>query len=106
MTRGIRSTTNGDERVACVNGAVRALREDGVATMAECIRLDRNCADACALTARLLARASRFTREVVQMCAQVCQACATECARHKHDHCQECAQACKHCADECLRLAA
>lgn len=91
---------------ACEHCASACLREDDVAAMAECIRLDRDCADACALTARLLARASRFTHEVAQMCAQICQACAAECAQHKHDHCQECAQACKHCADECLRLAA
>ena len=91
---------------ACEHCASACLREDDVAMMAECIRLDRDCADVCALTARLLARGSRFGSELLPVCAQICQACAAECARHQHAHCQECAQACTRCAEECLRLAA
>ena len=92
--------------MACENCASACLREPDVAMMAECIRLDRDCADVCVLTARWLARESDSARELLQMCAKVCKACAAECAQHKAAHCQECAQACTHCAEECLRLAA
>ncbi|ECX3894299.1 four-helix bundle copper-binding protein, partial [Salmonella enterica] len=34
------------------------------------------------------------------------KACAEECARHDHDHCQNCARACSQCADACLKMAA
>lgn len=91
---------------ACEHCASACLREPDVAAMAECMRLDRDCADACAFATRLLVRASGFTRDAMQVCARLCQACAAECARHSHAHCQECAQACQHCAEECLRLAA
>lgn len=92
---------------ACEHCASACLREQDVAAMAECIRLDRDCVDACALAARSIARASDYAREALQMCALICKACAAECARHKHHaHCQECAQACAQCAEECLRLAA
>jgi hypothetical protein len=39
------------------------------------------------------------------LCADVCEACGGECARHAQDHCQACARACRHCAEECRRMA-
>jgi hypothetical protein len=40
------------------------------------------------------------------LCATICTACADECAKYEHDHCQECAKACRHCAEECSKMAA
>ncbi|HEX6334710.1 MAG TPA: four-helix bundle copper-binding protein [Flavisolibacter sp.] len=39
-------------------------------------------------------------------CADICEKCTIECAKHQTEHCQECAQACKGCADECSKMAA
>ncbi len=67
--------------------------------MAECIQRDRDCADVCALTARLLLRGSALT--AAALCAEACARCAEECAKHDHDHCQQCAEACRQCEAAC-----
>jgi hypothetical protein len=33
--------------------------------------------------------------------AEICQACADECGKHSHGHCQTCAAACQQCAMSC-----
>lgn len=77
------------------------LKEDHVKMMAECMRLDRDCADICGLVASFSSRESRFTKELIQLCAEICQACGDECQKHDHDHCQECAKVCHECAEVC-----
>ena len=37
-------------------------------------------------------------KAVCALCAEICQKCGDECARHKMDHCQQCAEACRNCA--------
>lgn len=86
---------------ACEHCATSCLAEEHVQHMAGCIRLDRDCADICALTARLVARGSVHARHIMKECIEVCQLCQNECAKHNDDHCQQCAAACKACADAC-----
>ena len=83
---------------ACEHCATACLQEADVQMMARCIRLTRDCADVCALTARLVARGSDHTAHLLPACAESCRACAEECAQHAHRHCQECAEACRRCA--------
>ena len=64
-----------------------------------------DCAAVCRLVAALIARDSRFTREMYLLCASVCEATAAECEKHTADHCQTSAELCRTCADECRRLA-
>lgn len=66
--------------------------------MAECVRLNRDCAEICWLAAGLMSRGSRFAGVICELCAEVCEACGRECGKHKHDHCQQCADACRNCA--------
>ena len=59
--------------------------------MIECIRL---CEDVVELGETVLAtvpRNSRFSNEIVATFQRAAQACAQECGRHRHAHCQECA---------------
>ncbi|RYE49654.1 MAG: four-helix bundle copper-binding protein, partial [Sphingobacteriales bacterium] len=50
---------------------------------------------------------SSKSKELCSLCADICEACGNECAKHKHmEHCQECAAACKACAEECRKMAA
>lgn len=86
---------------ACENCATECLNEDDPRHLAECIRLDRDCADICALTARLVARSSAQAGAMLQLCAQVCKACEAECRKHDHDHCRKCAEACQECHRQC-----
>lgn len=70
--------------------------------MTRCIRLDRDCAEICKLTASALARNSESARVLLQACADICRECGAECARHSHmDHCRQCAEACKACEEAC-----
>lgn len=91
---------------ACDHCATACLQEPGVAAMARCIALDMDCAALCRLAAGFMARGSHHAQEVCRLCADLCEACGTECGRHSHDHCQDCAQACQRCAEECRRMAA
>ncbi len=86
---------------ACEHCATACLSEEDVKMMARCIALDRDCADICALTARLVARGSEHGRHLLRECAEICKMCGDECARHQHPHCQECAAACRRCEEAC-----
>ena len=83
---------------ACEHCSTACLQGADVQMMARCIRLTRDCADVCALTARLVARGSDNAALLLQACAESCRACAEECAQHAHRHCHECAEACRRCA--------
>jgi len=75
--------------------------------MAACIQSDMECAAICYASAQLMSLGSTKAKEICRLCADICEACGNECARHTHSrHCQECAQACKECADECRKMAA
>lgn len=86
---------------ACENCMDSCLGEEDVKMMVKCIRLDRDCAKICALTASFVATHSDYARQIVKQCAEICRACAEECGKHEHDHCQECAQACRECVEAC-----
>jgi hypothetical protein len=73
--------------------------------MAECIRLDIDCAKMCWCAAGYMSRGSQFARDICRICAEICDACGAECEKHEHDHCQRCAKACKRCAEECRKMA-
>ncbi|WP_367114354.1 four-helix bundle copper-binding protein [Deinococcus sp.] len=91
---------------ACEECATACLSEPHIDMMRGCIRLDRDCADVCAMTARLLMRGSDLHAQACALCAEACAACAAECAQHHHDHCQRCAEACRRCEEACRKLAA
>ncbi|MDB5234299.1 MAG: ferredoxin [Hymenobacter sp.] len=88
---------------ACEWCATSCLQEQDVKMMVSCISLDRDCADICALTARLVARGSQHGMHLLRECVEVCKACADECEKHgtHMQHCQECAEACRRCEQEC-----
>ena len=69
----------------------------------ECALLCRDCADICSLCARFEARGSQFVYDLHDLCAEICKACAIECAKHAahHNSFKECAIACKKCAAIC-----
>jgi hypothetical protein len=93
--------------IACDHCAVACLHEPDPKPMARCIALDMDCAAACRLAVSYMARDSALAGALCAFCADVCEACGAECARHdKMAHCRECAEACSRCADECRRMAA
>ena len=78
--------------------------------LARCIRLNLDCADACAATGRIVARQTEpelaLVRAALEACAAACRACAEECERHAahHEHCRVCAEECRRCEEACNDL--
>jgi hypothetical protein len=89
---------------ACEHCASACLHEANAAELAECVRLDRDCAALCWLAAAFLSRGSPYVEDLCRLCAAYCDLCATECGRHEPEHCRQCAAACRHCAEECRRM--
>lgn len=90
---------------ACNHCFDACLQEDDVQMMAGCIRLDRECADMCGYLEQAITRKSPFVKELASVCAIICEACAAECEKHDHEHCQQCAKACFDCAEACRTAA-
>ena len=89
---------------ACDDCSTACLNEPDVRSMAECVRLDLDCAAICRLAAGYMARGSARATEVCRLCAAICEACAAECQKHEADHCQRCAAACRACAAKCREM--
>jgi hypothetical protein len=92
--------------VACNHCAASCLQEQDVKMMARCIALDMDCAQICALASAAMARGSEHARAICALCADICQSCGDECAKHNMAHCQQCAKACLQCAKECRQMSA
>ncbi|MFF5234982.1 four-helix bundle copper-binding protein [Dactylosporangium sp. NPDC000521] len=96
--------------LTCTACADACLGEESVDRLARCIRLDLDCADVCAVTARMLSRHTGADAAViqaqVQACAAACRACADECTHHAamHQHCRLCAEACRRAEQACRDL--
>ena len=93
----------------CEHCATACLGEADPKSMADCIQLDRYCADLCRLTAAFMARADgkigdSIAHRLCALCAEVCDECATECRKHDNEHCKRCAEACEACAKACREM--
>jgi hypothetical protein len=91
--------------IACNHCSTACLLEQDVKMMARCIALDMDCAAICELATAAMARGSEQVQGICALCADICDACGEECAKHQMAHCQECAAACRRCAEECRRMA-
>lgn len=85
----------------CHHCAVSCLAEENVAMMTRCIQLDMECAAICAATAQVLSMAGTQGKEMAMICAQICDNCSMECAKHDNRHCRECSDICHNCANQC-----
>ncbi|MGU2420668.1 four-helix bundle copper-binding protein [Burkholderia cenocepacia] len=93
-----------DCAAACYHCATACLNESEVAQLADCIKLDLDCAAFCRLASGAMARGSGQTKALCSSCANICEACAAECEKHPHEHCKECALACRRCTQECRSM--
>lgn len=74
--------------------------------LTRCIALDIECAAICRTSAQFMSLNSDHANALCQLCADVCNECASECEKHDMDHCRECAEMCRRCAEECSSMAA
>lgn len=92
---------------ACTSCADACLGEDMVQSLAQCIRLNMDCADVCAATGSVATRRTGSNVEVIrlmlQACVASCRLCTEECEGHakEHEHCRICAEACRRCEKSC-----
>lgn len=85
----------------CNKCMMACLGETNVNMMAECIKLDMDCAQFCSVTAAFVARNSDHAIHLLNECAEICTKCAEECGKHQEEHCQRCAEMCRKCAIAC-----
>lgn len=88
----------------CNHCATSCLQEKDIKMMAICIQLDMECAAICYAAAQLMSLGSKQAAAICKLCADLCEACSAECAKHDNVHCKECADACKACVDECRKM--
>ena len=91
----------------CNHCAAACLDEQDVKMLANCIKLDIDCAEICTLAAGFVARGSTHAAHILAECAEICNACADECekhAQHGMQHCKDCAEACRKCAEACAQM--
>lgn len=81
------------------------LQMEGSSHRKEQLRLLRDCADICTLTAKYIARCSFFAKSIACLCAQICEVCGQHCLQHPDEQSQICGQICCHCAQECNAFA-
>jgi hypothetical protein len=97
---------------ACTSCADACLGEEMAAQLAQCIRLNVDCADVCIATGSVASRRTGtnelIMKRMIEICAEACRLCGDECAKHaaQHEHCRICADACRHCEQACREAAA
>jgi hypothetical protein len=84
--------------------ARECLKENGVSSMKNCIKLAWDCADFCNLATTILNRISDRKRFIIETCIEVCTECADECEKFDREYCQKCANACRLCVDHCRQF--
>ena len=85
---------------ACERCADACLEEPGSEHI-DVLRLDRDCADLCTITARFIGRGSAYAQDLLLLCTSLCKACEKECRKHDDPLFQECAAACRECRLNC-----
>ena len=85
----------------CNHCASSCLGEERVQMMAQCIQLDMECAAICYATAQVLSVGGSQAKAMAMICAQICDDCSLECAKHDNQHCRECSDICHNCANQC-----
>lgn len=69
------------------------------------IRLLRDCAETCLMSAAMMSRGSIFHKQHCALCADVCRACAKSCDQvGKEAQMQSCADACRRCEQSCRKM--
>ncbi|SDE12986.1 four-helix bundle copper-binding protein [Sporomusa acidovorans] len=94
-----------DCEAMCEHMTAYVAKQPNVEMRVRQLRLLRDCADICGLTAKYVARCSAFAKDIACLCAHICEVCGDECAKHPDHASQHCAHVCMHCAKECYRFA-
>jgi hypothetical protein len=86
---------------SCESCLTLSVQEGLPASMRECMNLQRDCIDICAITARFIARSSSNMRRLLKECIEICRKCAEECHKQTQEHYQLCGDICQECSQSC-----
>lgn len=95
----------------CMSCTDAALSTPDFAALRRCARTADDCADICALTAKLLLRTRgrdhMVILDILRGCVSACRICREECERHATvlQFCSVCVAACRVCEQSCAELA-
>lgn len=86
----------------CIHCSTACSEEKDAQMLARCVKLNNDCAEICRTAVSYLSRGSEHAEHLLKECAEICEACATECEKHSHmEHCKRCAEVCRKCAEAC-----
>lgn len=68
------------------------------------IRMLRDCANICQLSANFMTRQSPYQTDLCRLCAQICTDCAGECDTFEDEFMKRCAEVCRDCAEACQTM--
>lgn len=89
----------------CKHCENECLEEKDVKMLVRCIKLNSECNAICLFAAQMMSAGSEFANQICKICADICDACAEECAKHEHmQHCKDCAEVCRNCAQVCREM--
>ncbi|WP_167856808.1 four-helix bundle copper-binding protein [Hymenobacter aquaticus] len=87
--------------VACEAQATHGLNHPEAPALSRSVRLSRDCADLCRLSAAFVGRGSEHTAHMLRECAELCRVCADECTQFSDEACRLCTDACRRAEDAC-----
>ena len=88
---------------ACCTACMNDMQNVG--KMTRCMMMMRDCSAMCIMCAQCMCRGSEYVKQMCNMCAEICDACAMECEKHSGmEECKMCAEACRMCATECRNM--
>ncbi len=96
-------TTCGQECEFMFNHCAK-LVVDGHKEHAKSARLALDCADFCALSAKMIARMSSLMVYSCMACAEACKKCGDECAKFDMPEMKHCAEVCRKCEASCREM--
>lgn len=77
------------------------LQQDGEHVKADHLKLMTDCIQICQIAADFMIRNSRFYKDICEVCAIICDACAKSCESLNDKEMDQCAKACRSCAESC-----
>lgn len=90
----------------CLESIPHCLELGGKHAAPEHIRMLMACAEICGTSARFMLLGSKHHARTCGVCAEVCEACAADCATFTDDEMmQRCAETCRACARSCREMA-
>ncbi len=68
------------------------------------IKILLECSKMCETTAFIMSVDGKFVKKQCQLCVEVCDVCAQECAVFEDAYCRKCAEECRICTDKCQEM--